>query len=448
MKKVFFDFAFGLVHSIGIAFRRMGRVLRWCVTPLRGLVHAIFPVFLLMYGLFVKIRILYAVQKKDAGHLLMTPVGEYLTRGIAFFLIGTTVILAPLFRETEDNDVFHPSAILARFVLPEEEVSVSLSQDAQNDFAQSKEYAPESDTIKSTTPIGKESTDENPALFPGELAGGADSLLKPIIPTGETLGGEKTLRIQTYIVKSGDTISTIAAQFGLNVSTLLWANSLSERTLIHEGQKLTIPPVNGVVYIVRKGDTLGRIAQLFNTEVEKIIQINGLARADSISIGQTLILPDAHPYAPAQPRTPSTLLARLRNFILPSPKRIGESAISSAVRFIWPTSARRITQYFNWRHSGVDVAGPISNKIYAAAGGRVTLSGWQRGYGLTLLVDHGNGYVTRYAHARKLLVSSGDYVDKGETIAMMGSTGRSTGPHLHFEVLRNGRRVNPLSFIR
>jgi murein DD-endopeptidase MepM/ murein hydrolase activator NlpD len=198
---------------------------------------------------------------------------------------------------------------------------------------------------------------------------------------------------------------------------------------------------------VRKGDTLGRIAQLFNTDIEKIIRANALARADDISVGQTLVVPDAHPRAPAQPRTPSTLLARLRNLIIPQ-KRGGESVLSRAARFIWPTSARRITQYFNWRHGGVDIAGPPSNKIYAAASGHVILSGWQRGYGLTLLVDHGNGYVTRYGHARKLFVRSGEYVEKGETIAMIGNTGRSTGPHLHFEVLRNGHKINPLSFVR
>ncbi len=446
-EKVFFDLAFAVVHSISIGAQRFRQLLRSCQTPLRGIAHIVFPVFLWTYGLFVKLRLLYGGQKKDAGHLLMTLTGEYLTRAIAFLLIGGIVIITPFFRSSEDDDIFRPSSMLARFVLPEEEVSALLSENMQEDLAQNEKYTHESDSIKSLAPIQKEPTGNNPDLFPGELAREADALLKPIIPTGETLSGREN-RIQTYIVKGGDTIGVIAARFGLKSSTLLWANSLAERSLIHEGQSLTIPPVDGVVYTVRKGDTLGRIAQLFNTETEKIIQINGLSQADSISVGQTLVLPDAHPNAPPRTNAPTTLLARLRTLILPSPRSIGESVISSAVRFIWPTSARRITQYFSWRHTGVDIAGPVSNKIYAAASGRVILSGWQRGYGLTLLVDHGNGYVTRYGHSRQLLVSSGDYVEKGETIAMVGSTGRSTGPHLHFEVLHNGRRVNPLLFIR
>lgn len=123
---------------------------------------------------------------------------------------------------------------------------------------------------------------------------------------------------------------------------------------------------------------------------------------------------------------------------------------------IWPTAARRITQYFGHyrggsRHTGVDIAGPIGTAIYAADDGVVALSGWNSGgYGNMVLIDHGGGIYTRYGHASKLLVRAGDAVKRGDVIALIGSTGHSTGPHLHFEVMTGNphNRKNPLEYVR
>lgn len=448
MKKILFDLAFGLMHSMSISIRRLGSMFAKGGAPVHGILRALFPFFLWGYGIFVKLRIMYAAQKKEAGRFIHTPIGEYTLWSTAYICIGSIVLFASLAQSAQDEDAIMPSAILARFVLPEEEISITFPEHAQDDMAQNQEFAAEADAVRpSQDSLTQETASPSPGPFPSEIALNPDALLKPIIPTGETLSVSSESRVvQSYIVKQGDTIGAIASRFGLKANTLLWTNNLSEYSIIHEGQRLTIPPVDGIVYTVRSGDTLGKIARVFDIDIEKIIQINRLASADSISIGQTLILPDARATTPTQPSQNRTLLARLRNLIIPKQK--GRAALSTLARFVWPTSARRITQYFNWRHGGIDIAGPTSNHIYAAASGRVILSGWQRGYGLTILVDHGNGYVTRYAHARKLLVSSGVSVQKGDTIAMVGSTGRSTGPHLHFEIHRNGYKQNPLSFIR
>ena len=173
--------------------------------------------------------------------------------------------------------------------------------------------------------------------------------------------------------------------------------------------------------------------------------------SERLAIVKNLLIPDAvvRPSSSLARAEKPSLLGRIKKLIQPNVKlpRV-PSSVSSALSMLWPTTARRITQYFSWRHSGVDIAGPPSNKIVAAANGVVEISGWQRGYGNTVLINHGNGKKTRYGHASKLFVRSGEHVAKGETIAMVGSTGRSTGPHLHFEVLVSGRYVNPLTFVR
>ena len=114
----------------------------------------------------------------------------------------------------------------------------------------------------------------------------------------------------------------------------------------------------------------------------------------------------------------------------------------------WPTVGHRITQYYSWRHTGLDIANKTGTPLYASEGGTVDYSGWSNGYGYNVLINHGGGKKTRYAHASKLYVKKGDVVSKGEAIAAMGSTGWSTGPHIHFEVIINGVKKNPLNYIK
>jgi murein DD-endopeptidase MepM/ murein hydrolase activator NlpD len=120
-------------------------------------------------------------------------------------------------------------------------------------------------------------------------------------------------------------------------------------------------------------------------------------------------------------------------------------------RFLWPTIGR-ISSPFGKRgrefHTGVDIAAPVGTPVRAADSGTVTFAGWNGGYGRLIIVDHGNGFTTYYAHNSKLLVGVGDKVEKGQTISLVGSSGRSTGPHLHFEIRKNGEPLNPLNFFK
>lgn len=260
-------------------------------------------------------------------------------------------------------------------------------------------------------------------------------------------------KTETYVVQEGDTLGAISERFGLNLSTILWSNGLTFRSTIRPGQSLTIPPVDGVIYQVKKGDTLSKIARAYGTDAEKIIAFNKLASADDLGVGDELILPGGEPPAPAtRPKTAplSSLFtdkssagqSKWTPFVAPS----GSGGVSGT--WVWPTDWHVITQKYGWRHTGLDIDGDYSTKSYAASDGVVIYSGWRNGYGNTVEVDHGNGVVTRYAHHSKNLVSVGEAVSAGQSVANTGSTGRSTGTHLHFEVIVNGKFQNPLNYVR
>lgn len=249
---------------------------------------------------------------------------------------------------------------------------------------------------------------------------------------------EKRVAIETYVVAEGDTLGEIAERFGLSLSTVLWANNLTFRSTIQPGQTLTILPTDGVSYKVVSGDTLSRIAKRHNVDAQEILAQNNIDSADKLQIGQQLLIPGGEPYR-ASPR----ITAPVSNlFTAPS------KALATEDKWTWPTDWHVITQYYGWRHTGVDVDGDYSTYSYAARDGVVIYSGWRGGYGVTVEVDHGDGYVTRYAHHSKNLVSRGEYVAAGQALAKTGTTGRSTGTHLHFEIIKNGRFQNPLDYVR
>ncbi len=245
-----------------------------------------------------------------------------------------------------------------------------------------------------------------------------------------------------YIVAEGDAISTIAEKFGLKVNTILWANNLSSGSTIRPGDKLTILPTDGVLHKVKTNDTLDKIAKYYNTTSDKITEFNALADANDLIVGEFLIVPDGK-VPPPPPPTPKPVsrLASKNVFKIPS------SSSSSSKGMIWPTSGHVITQYFGWRHTGLDIDGDLTSPIYAAESGTVILAGWGTGYGLHARISHGNGVETVYGHLSKLFVEKGETVEKGQTIGMMGSTGWSTGSHLHFEVRLGSKRVNPLDYL-
>ncbi len=236
----------------------------------------------------------------------------------------------------------------------------------------------------------------------------------------------------TYKAAKGDTLSSIADKFSVSQDTIRWANDLVNDD-VSVGQELKIPPVTGIVHKVAEGETIQTIAKKYKTEPQKIINFpfNDFADLETfaLSVGQTLIVPDG-----VQPQAAPIVL---------SPQY---AAVPSSGRLLWPTTGV-ITQYPVWYHMAYDIANPATPGILAAENGVVIKIGWERyGYGNFVVIDHGGGLSTLYAHLSEAYVKVGDQVSRGQVIAKMGNTGRSTGPHVHFETRINNVPVNPAQF--
>jgi len=237
--------------------------------------------------------------------------------------------------------------------------------------------------------------------------------------------------IITYTVKSGDVPSTIAASFGITTNTLLWANNLSEGQYIKIGNELVILPVSGLRYKVGSGDTLSSIARKYKGDVDKMVAFNGIGGPEQIKAGDYIIIPDGE--MPVVTYSRPTYAAIYSSY---SKNLDGY--------FIHPTAGAGYRSRGIHPTNGVDIASSCWSPIYAAAEGTVIASdgyGYNGGYGKYVKIDHPNGTKTLYAHALQNLVSAGQYVKQGQLIAYMGSTGRSTGCHVHWEVYG---ALNPL----
>ncbi len=256
-----------------------------------------------------------------------------------------------------------------------------------------------------------------------------------------------------YAVQPGDTVSDIAQQFGVSADSVLWANPKLEDNpdMLSLGQSLNIPPSTGVLYTVLNGDSVQKIADKFKTKkvpadqlVQSILksefnqELHDLKEPSfALTAGQFLMVPGGtKPY-----------VARVvQAYGVPVPS----NAARGTGNFGWPVSGR-ITQKWWTRHHGIDVGAPKGSPVYAADAGFVTFAAWDRepvSYGNMILINHGNGFVTRYAHLSAFIVGAGDSVKKGQLIGRVGNTGNSTGAHLHFEIIRNGVPMNPFSYLR
>ncbi|MBU4315178.1 peptidoglycan DD-metalloendopeptidase family protein [Patescibacteria group bacterium] len=260
-----------------------------------------------------------------------------------------------------------------------------------------------------------------------------------------TLTGRTTS--ETYTIQSGDSLSVIASKYDLSINTLLWANNLSVGSVLRPGNTLVILPVDGVKHVVKSGDTITQISKTYDVDQATILAYNGRSTSDVLSIGDELIIPGGEVRAVA--RSTSSAIS---NLISSAPSGAVSPSISSGSAgsgyMVWPTDMSVITQYFSWKHNGLDIDCKYDNNNYAADDGYVTISGWQGGYGYLVEIDHGNGIVTRYGHHASLYVTQGQYVNAGEALGLCGTTGNSSGTHLHLEVIVNGVRKNPLEYIR
>lgn len=257
-------------------------------------------------------------------------------------------------------------------------------------------------------------------------------------------GGE----IITHYVAEGETLSSIAERYGLDVDTILWENNLRATSPIKPGQELRILPVNGVRHKVTKGETIFTIAKKYGLDESRAQMIvdypfNEFVNDESFTLatGQYLMVPEGvkaeEKVAPATPR---------RSGYLAQTPDAGSIAASGS--FVWPASGR-ITQGHSFYHKAIDIANHSGGSILAADSGTVVGAGWldNSGYGNRVLIDHGNGYVTLYAHMSAVQVRAGQTVNRGDVIGQMGSTGRSTGTHLHFEIRQGGVLHNPVNFL-
>lgn len=281
----------------------------------------------------------------------------------------------------------------------------------------------------------------------GTVVAGGNALSKPIIFPGAAVIGPRSQTIE-YIVQAGDSLGGIASRFQISVATLQWENNLNVNSYIQPGDKLRILPVSGLTHIIKKGDTLKKIAGLYSASVEDIAKFNKLkADGSDLVIGEKIIIPNGVKAAAPIPKVTARVIAKVAT--PPASKQAPTGA-----GFVWPSGVRLVTQYFTWQHHGLDIAGgSFSTPNYAAKGGVVEKSqcGWNSGYGCVIIIDHGGGIKTLYGHNSKLLVSVGDRVVAGETIALMGNTGNvrgRTGIHLHFEIWVNGVRSNPFRFVK
>lgn len=247
---------------------------------------------------------------------------------------------------------------------------------------------------------------------------------------------DKTLE---YEVKSGDTVSSIATEYGVSENTILWENDLGANSQIKEGQKIRILPVSGIEHKVASGDTIYSVAKKYQANAQAIIDFpfNDVGDDFQLSSGQTLMVPDGAP--PEKPKAKPTQYLARQDIDVPNLGTAG---------FIWP-AAGGISQYFSWYHPALDIDNLGGGPIYASDSGTVTVAGWpdSSGYGNRIIIDHGNGFTSLYAHLSGIYVSPGQQVEKGHVIGAMGSTGRSTGTHLHVEIRQNGAALNPLGLL-
>jgi len=237
---------------------------------------------------------------------------------------------------------------------------------------------------------------------------------------------------RVHIVQPGETLTSIARLYGLRVQDLIAFNELTNPNKLSVGQHIIVSPRVQRTHVVAPGDTLWAIARRYEVSVEAIQLANGIADPGRLRVGQNLVIP--------------AIGGGDDVVAVPAVSRVADQVVSLAT----PVQGR-VTSRFGPRwgrmHNGMDFAAPTGTPVYAAASGTVTYADWAGTYGRLVIIDHGNGLETRYAHLSQILVKEGDQVQRGQRIALVGSTGNSTGPHLHFEVRVDGEPQDPASWL-
>lgn len=273
-------------------------------------------------------------------------------------------------------------------------------------------------------PIVKESTLETTELSEEDLLSQAEAISFNVAP----------LTYQTYRVKSGDMIGFIADKYNVTQDTIISVNNIKQSRLIQVGQYLKIPSMPGILYTVRTtGETPETIAKKYDVDADKIAKVNSLIKEVSLSAGASLFVPDAELDWVTRQEINGDLFHRpIKNrYWLSSP-------------YGWRSSPFTGKRSF---HGGMDMAANMGTPIYASLDGRVTTVAYNETYGNYVIITHHSGYKSLYAHMSKVTCKKGNFVYTNTKIGEVGSTGLSTGPHLHFTIYKNGKTVNPSSLI-
>lgn len=297
------------------------------------------------------------------------------------------------------------------------------------------------ETVKEQSGDSSSSVEDEDASIVASLADGEEGSEEDVEAAAQVLGLDAysseglELCYHTYRVKKGDMIGYIADNFGITQDTIISVNNIHQSRLLQIGQYLKIPSMPGIIYTVKKsGETAETIAAKYEVNAEKCARVNGIEKNVSLAAGTTMFVPDAQLDWVTRQEINGDLFHK-------------------------PIHSRYyLSSYFGWRsspfsgkrsyHSGVDMACPQGTPIYAALGGTVTSVGYNNVYGNYVIVTHHSGYKTLYGHMSKQLVTRGQWVDQTKRIGLVGSTGLSTGPHLHFTVYKFGKLVNPAALWR
>ncbi len=236
--------------------------------------------------------------------------------------------------------------------------------------------------------------------------------------------GEVTIRI--HRVKKGETIGQIAKDYGVSMDTICGNNTLLSYDMVSEGTILKIPNRDGIIYTVKKGQNIHSIARTYRVPVDKILAQNSIRNSDFLAVGTDIFVPDAKP-------------------------------MDMVPGFLWPAMVRAINSGYGWRrdpfnmaydfHKGIDINNGY-DWVRSTKFGKVTYAGWMGGYGYVVIVGHPGGWKSVYGHLSRVIVSEGQYVRQGQYLGKSGNTGYSSGPHLHFELIKEGVNMNPFGFLQ
>lgn len=266
------------------------------------------------------------------------------------------------------------------------------------------------------------------------IDGRVSEIFYDYISSDNTLNSDGVIGVkyEEYTIGEGENLTTISRKIGVNLDTLVSVNKITNANKLKPGQKIIIPNRNGLLYTIKQNENIEEVASKYDIQLNRILAFNKIDEISDIEIGDDIFLPGAK----------YTLDERIEKF---------------GQMFSLPVTVTRISSLFGYRvhpitkvrtkHTGVDIPGSLNTPVYAARKGKVIFAGYSGGYGNLVIVRHDKGYTTYYGHLNKITTKIGANVGVGVMIGRMGSTGNSTGSHLHFEVRRNGEALNPIDFI-